>query len=120
MADGKLIQLVPDYPAQSSVPNMNFVLIDAAVGADSGQWIPFTPFSRAAIEVTGSSSARSVQICGSNAADIPLNADDGSTIGSAITTESMTLITMPCRWIKAKVTSVTGGDVSVTINAVAP
>lgn len=122
MADGQINSMNPEFPIQAAAvaSNMNALLIDTATDADQGVWINLTPFSRLAIEVTGTAASFSVQLYGSNAANIPANSSDGSTIGSAITTKGISYVEMPCRYIKAHATAVSGGNLSVTINAVAP
>lgn len=120
MSDGQLITIYPEFPEQV-IPNKNVLLIDTATGADNGQWVPYTPFSHASVELSGTAaSGISVQICGSNAPIMPANTSAGSPIGSALTAMGMTTIDTPTRWIKAKVAAgLTGGNISVTINTVA-
>ncbi len=122
MADGTFIDGPrPTDPTGSiaAVSNALMLLIDTATGADNGQWMPFTPFSRMAMEVTGTATF-SFQLCGSNSPSIPANSNHGSSLGSAVTSTGMTQLTYTPRWIKAHVTACTGGNLTVTLNAVGP
>jgi hypothetical protein len=124
MSDGFQVAQNPEFPAQAQAvaSNCNYLLIDTASAPDDGAWINWTPFSRAALEVTSPTAEPdfSLELMGSNAATIPANSADGSVIGSAITTVGMILVTMPCRWLKVKLTACTDTTLSATINGVAP
>lgn len=82
-------------------------LIDAVTATTSGQWVDVGEYVAADIEVNLATSA-TVQVFGSSAAAKPANATDGTQIGSNITTDSFTALAALPRWLKIKVTAVSG------------
>lgn len=124
MADGQIpYSNAGNYPQSctNAVLNALMLLLDGATTTDHSVWTQNYPFSKQTIEVvaSGTSPTFSIQMCGSNSLAAPANSNDGSALGSAITTIGMTATTYSPRWIKAKLSSISGtnAQVSVTVNA---
>lgn len=92
------------------------VLLDARTTTGSGEWVP-TKFAKGgSLEVilAGTTPTLSMAIYGTNSIEQPDDSFDGTKIGSDITASGLTPVTMQCRWIKAKVATLTGTGANVT------
>lgn len=90
----------------------NHTLIDAAVAVDNGQWIESLEFTEGSISVIIATTA-TVQIRGTDQPTKPTNAEHGLQIGSDITSSQLYSISQLPRWIKARVSAWTAGQVDV-------
>ncbi len=93
----------------------NATLISAEQGTPDGTWIDvrgLTYFSFHSAGING----ETVQVQASNAPTIPANSADGAVMAS-ITTNTVTLLTGPFRWLKAEVTSGGSGTVYLYMEA---
>jgi hypothetical protein len=105
MADGDII--APRHPQFTHVK-----LIDAAASTDNGVWIDTGQLDHGSIHIIIATTA-TVQIRGSDAATVPANATDGYQVGSDVTaTGGFDISNLP-RWLKAKVSAWTSGQVDV-------
>jgi hypothetical protein len=104
MPDGQVIFCnAGQYPqaATNAVLNALIALIDGQV-TTTGVWVQLYPFVSGSLDVTSSSgSLYSVQVYGSNQDTMPDSSFTGDTLGGAITTDALSFVTYPVRWIKA-------------------
>lgn len=127
-SDGQVLDIHPPNPVQA-MPVSSSVLINLnqnvpASTADTSPWVQFQPFSRAAIEISGTAtSGISVQFNGSCSDDNPsVSGALGSSLGAAVTAKGISFVTWAgVRWVQAVVADTTsGGYVNVALSAVAP
>ena len=89
-------------------------LIDAAVGTTDGVWVDTIDYENGSIEITLTTSG-TVQICGSNSPTRPLDSANGTQIGNDFTTQTLQCIDRLPRWLKARVTAVSGALSVLTV-----
>lgn len=105
MASGQLIQQTRKFE--------HWYLIDAeAAATNNGVWIDSGAFDTGSIDVVISNTA-TVQIRGSDAPTRPADTAHGNQIGTDITASSIYSIQQPPRWLKARVSAYTNGQVDV-------
>lgn len=100
---------IKDISVLGKVSRWAQLLTDQA-SATSGEWINLAGWE-ASIEVEGITTA-TVQLRGSNHKGQPANSYDGFQIGSDITTDKLVALDAPVTWIKAMVSSWTGGTIN--------
>lgn len=93
-----------------------YQLLDNAAATESGTWIPTHTLKQASVEVLGTF-VGSIQLCGTNVLS-PASNYDGFPFGSAVTSPGQTVLTMPCRWVKAKITAYTSGAMNAILHGV--
>lgn len=92
-------------------------LIPAAVGTGNGEWIDTSGMSAMTIHITGIITA-TVEVDGSNEPTKPSDATHGIKLnGTDITANQMFTVTVPVRWLKARVTAWTSGTVNAYLEA---
>jgi hypothetical protein len=92
-------------------------LIPGAVATGNGEWIDTSGMSAMTIHITGITIA-TVEIDGSNEPTKPADATHGIKLnGTDITANQMFTVTVPLRWLKARVTAYTSGTVNAFLEA---
>lgn len=115
MAEGQYLGHV--IPKDSLGPfGDTYQLLDGANATESGTWIRTETLKAASVEIYGTFSG-TVQLRGTNQLN-PASSDDGFQFGSNITAPGQAVLTMPCRWVKAKVTAYTSGSISAILHGV--
>jgi hypothetical protein len=98
-------------------PIMRATLITAAVGTGNGEWIDTSGMTNMSIHITGITTA-TVEVDGSNEPTKPADATHGIKLnGVDITANQMFTITVPQRWVKARVTAWTSGTINAYLEA---
>jgi hypothetical protein len=92
-------------------------LIPGAVAIGDGEWIDTSGMSAMSIHITGITTA-TVEVDGSNDPTIPANNTHGIKLNSVdITANQMFTVTVPVRWLKARVTAWTTGTINAWLEA---
>jgi hypothetical protein len=92
-------------------------LIPAAVATGNGEWIDTSGMSAMTIHIGGITTA-TVEISGSNESTRPADATHGIKLnGTDITANQMFTVTVPVRWLKARVTAYTSGTINAWLEA---
>lgn len=82
-------------------------LVDAVVATTNGAWVDTLDYENGSIHVDIGTTG-TVQIMGRNDPTRPADGTDGVQIGADITADSLYCIDRLPRWLKAKVTAVSG------------
>ena len=93
-----------------------YQLLDGAAATENGTWIRTETLKYASVEIFGTF-VGSIQLCGTNQLS-PASNYDGFAFGSVVTAPGQAVLTMPCRWVKAKVTAYTSGALSAILHGV--
>lgn len=111
-AQGVLVKQDNDSNRKAVLAN----LLSAIDATGTGEWVQniYTKAASLEISLEGTTPSATVKVYGSNAQEKPDKTIDGTQIGSDISTAGLTQISMPCRWIKAKVTAISGVGAKVT------
>ena len=92
-------------------------LIPAAVGTGNGEWIDTSGMSAMTIHITGIITA-TVEVDASNESTRPSDATHGYKLNATdITTNQIFSVTVPVRWLKARVTAYTSGTINGYLEA---
>jgi hypothetical protein len=114
----------PENPISAAAVSSSVLynMLSAAGAMVNSDWFEFQPFSRCAIEVTGTGDTFSLQLVGSLSNESPtLSGVSGSNLGSAITENGITIANYPgIRWVQMQLSSIDSGAVTVDMAAVAP
>lgn len=92
------------------------LLFDERTTTGSSEWVSTKLAKGGSLEVilSGEEPTVSLALYGSNSIEQPKSSFDGTKIGSDISASGLTAVTMQCRWMKAKIATLTGEDAAVT------
>ncbi len=93
------------------------LLLDEKGTTGSGDWVPnqFTKNASVEVVLAGTTPTATTAIYGCNSIDQPPASYDGTKIGNDISNAGLVAITTPCRWIKAKLSAISGTNPTVTV-----
>ncbi len=100
----------------SNPHSKSWVLTDAAVAVEDGVWVDVGNYEDLSLDIVIDTTA-TVEIRGSNNSTQPLNTVHERLLGSAVTSSELNTPVPQPRWIKARVTAWTAGDVNVWLVA---
>lgn len=84
---------------------------------DDGEWFDAKGAKGLSVSVGGASPSGTVTVSGSNAATIPADSSDESTVASATDGTSISIDEhQMCRWMKVHLSAFTGGTFTVDLN----
>lgn len=99
------------------------ILLNQITGpsAVNGGWVENNLTKKSSLHVftSGTVTSFSITLQGSNALNRPEPATDGVAIGAAVIAAGLVEVTMPCRWVRAKLTAISAaGTVSAHLHQV--